>query len=215
MPYELIGSRQCGSAIVEMALSNAGLDVTVVDLPYLEAGAGRERLLRLNPLGQVPTLVLPDGGVMTESAAIMLHIGDVAPETGLVPGPREDSRPAFLNLLVLLVAAVYPTFTYGDEPARWTGGAAGADQLRAATDERRKLLFRHVEAMLPADGFAFGGTVGAVDLYLAAMSRWRPGLAWFEAECPRIAAVAARVFDVPAARRALDRHGFPTGAAAT
>ena len=33
MPYGLIGSRQCGSAIVEMALSIAGLDVTVVDVP--------------------------------------------------------------------------------------------------------------------------------------------------------------------------------------
>ncbi len=36
----------------------------------------------LNPLGQVPTLVLPDGRVMTESAAIILHLADQAPQAG-------------------------------------------------------------------------------------------------------------------------------------
>ncbi|MGH8295866.1 MAG: glutathione S-transferase N-terminal domain-containing protein, partial [Steroidobacteraceae bacterium] len=43
-------------------------DVTGFDRP----GAARDRLLRVNPLGQVPTLLLPEGTVMTESAAISL-----------------------------------------------------------------------------------------------------------------------------------------------
>ena len=42
-------------------------------------------LAELNPLAQVPTVVLPDGTVMTESAAIMLYIDGLVPELGLVP----------------------------------------------------------------------------------------------------------------------------------
>ena len=51
--HELIGSAGCGSAIAEMALANAH----TLEVPYLKPGPQRDRLLRLNPLGQVPTLV--------------------------------------------------------------------------------------------------------------------------------------------------------------
>ena len=118
--YELIGSAGCGSAIVEMALALANVPYTLEDVPYLKPGPQRDRLLRLNPLGQVPTLVTPDGEVMTESAAMILHLHDVAPQAGLAPLPDQPERARFLNLLIRLVAAIYPTFTYGDNPPQWT-----------------------------------------------------------------------------------------------
>ena len=74
--YELIGSAGCGSAVVEMALVLANVPHTLTDVPYLKPGPERDRLLHLNPLGQVPTLVTPDGEVMTESAAMILHFVD-------------------------------------------------------------------------------------------------------------------------------------------
>ncbi len=47
--HELIGSEGCGSMVVEMAFQVAGVPVTLTDLPYLEPGPGRDRLLALNP----------------------------------------------------------------------------------------------------------------------------------------------------------------------
>lgn len=40
---------------------------------------------QLNPLTQVPTLVLDDGQVLTENLAVLLWLGNQAPERGLVP----------------------------------------------------------------------------------------------------------------------------------
>lgn len=91
-------------------------DVDGFDRP----GASRERLLSLNPLAQVPTPVLPDGRVMTESAAIALDLAEEPPVAGLAPSPGDSTRPLFLRCLIWLVADVYPTFTYGDYPERWT-----------------------------------------------------------------------------------------------
>ena len=68
--YRLIASKSTGSMIVEAALALGRLPYDVEMIPYGEPGPERERLLSLNPLGQVPTLLLPDGHVMTESAAI-------------------------------------------------------------------------------------------------------------------------------------------------
>ena len=36
------------------------------------------RAAAVNPLGQIPTLVLDDGTVLSESAAILIHLGTVA-----------------------------------------------------------------------------------------------------------------------------------------
>jgi GST-like protein len=182
---ELIGSLGCGSMIVEMALALAGRAATLTDLPYLEDGPARERLLALNPLGQVPTLVLDDGTVMTESAAILLYLDEASPHR-LIPAHGDSGRAAFLNRLVLLVAAVYPTFTYGDDPARWTLPGQAADVLRQRTDAARETLFAAWEQAAGPGPYAAGSAITALDLYLVAMTHWRPRQAWFAANAPRL-----------------------------
>lgn len=205
---ELIGSLGCGSAIVELALEITGVPYRLTDLPYLETGPGRDRLLALNPLGQVPTLVLADGGVMTESAAMVLYIGDLKPESGLVPPAGDRSRADFLNLLVRLVSAVYPTFTFADEPEKWTLPGEPAARMKASIDQRRCDIFRQIEAGLEPRPFVFGARPTAVDLYLCVMSRWRPGRAWFEQHCPKIVAVADAVEATPEGGKVM-RRNFP------
>ncbi|HEX7156491.1 MAG TPA: glutathione S-transferase family protein [Burkholderiaceae bacterium] len=215
--YVLWGCKGCGSAIVESMLQLAGLRYEFEEVDYTEPGPRRDRLLALNPLGQVPVLVLPDGSVMTESAAIAFHVDDRAPHAELVPADGEPMRDAFLRWLLFLVAAVYPTFTYGDEPRKWVGGAvgsgvesgAGGDEcgkaLRASTDEHRRRLWSMLEAGALAEPY-FLGRFSAIDLYLAVMSNWRPGRDWFASNCPRLTAAAAAAAALPGVDYVLKRN---------
>lgn len=205
--YELIGSAGCGSAIVEMALVLADVPHTLTDVPYLKPGAGRDRLLSLNPLGQVPTLITPDGEVMTESAAMILHLNDVAPQAGLAPAPDKPERVRFLNLLLRLVAAVYPTFTYGDDPVQWTGEGPAADMLRERVHTRRADLWLELERQTGAPHM-LGRRFSALDLYVTVMTHWRPGPSWFETACPALAAVGRQAALEPNVARVL-RRNFP------
>ena len=66
---------------------------------------------------------MPDGSVMTETAAIALHVDELVPAAGLFPAPGDPLRRDALRWLMFLIAAVYPTFTYGDEPEKWIGDA--------------------------------------------------------------------------------------------
>ncbi|NVJ00169.1 glutathione S-transferase family protein [Myxococcus sp. AM009] len=203
--YELIGSPGCGSAIVEMALQITGIPHRLTDLPYLEPGPGRDRLLKLNPLGQVPTLVLPDGTVMTESAAIILHLHDASPQSGLAPAPTAPERVRFLNLLFRLVGAVYPTFTYADDPPKWTLAGPAADRLHDTVMERRATLWREIEAQV-GKPHVLGERFSALDLYVTVMTRWRPGKDWFAQHCPNLTATARRAEEHPHVAAVLGRH---------
>ncbi len=203
--YELIGSRGCGSVIVEMALELARLPYAATMIPYLQPGPERDRLISLNPLGQVPTLLLPDGQVMTESAAMILHIADRAPEAGLAPAANDRLRPKFLNLLVVLVGAIYPTFTYGDTPSDWTEPGAPSDLLRERLDRRRTDLWRHLEQGAPGP-FMLGSRFSALDLYLCAMTRWRPRRDWFAAQTPKLLAAADATAAMPELAGIIDRN---------
>jgi GST-like protein len=203
---ELIGSLGCGSMIVEMALALTDLPCTLTDVPYLEEGPERARLVGLNPLGQVPTLLLDDGVVMTESAAIMLYLDGRVPRVGLIPAPEEAGRAAFLNRLVLLVAAIYPTFTYGDRPERWTLAGEAADALRARTDAAREKLLLEWEAVAGPGPYAAGARISALDLYLLPMTYWRPRRAWFEAHAPQLKAFADETARHPVIAPVFERH---------
>lgn len=192
-PYHLIGSKGTGSMIVEAALAFAKLPYEVEEVPYGEPGPQRDRLLALNPLGQVPTLLLPDGRTMTESAAIILHLADEAAQAGLAPAARDAARPMFLRWLQFIVAAIYPTFTYGDEPARWAGDEASGKHLRQATDDHRKELWGYFAAQTQCKPWVLGEGFSALDIYVAVMTMWRPGPAWFKQETPALAAIAGKV----------------------
>lgn len=202
---ELIGSPQCGSVIVEMALALCGAAYAVTDLPWMEEGEGRARLLALNPLGQVPTLVLDDGTVLTESAAIILHLDKLFPDAGLLPpGGRERARA--VNRMIWLVAAVYPTFTFADFPARWVDGERAGESLVTHVIAHRVALMRQWEAEFGEGRFACGERISALDFYAAAMTRWRPGFAAYGRKTPRLVAAARAVVTHPLAGPVFRRH---------
>ncbi len=191
--YTLFAIKGWGSVIAEAAFAFAGVPYRLEYVSLDEPGPALERLRTANPLCQFPTVIMPDGRVLTESAAIILHLADGAPgEAGLVPAADASSRPEFLRWLIFLVAAIYPTFTYGDDTTRHVEGEAAQKALRASTDMLRKELFRQLEAAAAAP-FFLGAERSAIDIYIWAMTHWRPGPAWFAQHCPRLTAIAARL----------------------
>jgi GST-like protein len=188
-PWRILGCRGCGSAIVEAVLVLAKIPYEREEVDY-NTPSGHDKLAEVNPLAQVPTAILPDGSVMTESAAIILYIDGLHPELGLVPNVRDPLRRELLRWLMFLVAAIYPTFTYGDDPKKWVG-EHGQD-LRHSTDEHRESLWRLVEGAVRGPWF-LGETPSALDIDVSVMTRWRPGRTWFAANCPRLAKISLAV----------------------
>jgi GST-like protein len=204
--YRLYGRAGWGSTIVEAQLVWYGLPFAFEPVGDLfKSPDARTRLEKVNPLAQVPTLVMPDGSVMSESAAITLLLADITGQDTLVPKAGAPERAKFLRWLVFLVANIYPTFTYADDPARFVSVNAARDPFRAATDAYAQRLWRQVNGEAGAPYF-LGERFSALDIYIAVMTRWRPKRGWFEIEAPRLFAIARHADQIPELRPVWTRN---------
>ncbi len=205
MKHHLLGCKGCGNVIVEAAFALAGVPLEYEEVDYAANSPARARLLKVNPLAQVPALILPDGTVLTESLAILHYLNDLEPGADLIPPPGDPARKRFYRWAVFLIAAVYPTFTYGDEPEKWVHDAEGARQLRESSNRHREAMWRLIEGEVGSPWF-LGERMSALDLYLAVMTRWRPGVLWFHKHTPRITEIAKRAAALPAVAPVIQRN---------
>jgi GST-like protein len=188
--YTLYGKAGWGSVIVEAQLELAKLPYRIEEVDPVESAADRDRLAKFNPLAQLPTLILPDGQVMTESAAITLHIGDRAPQAGLVPPAGDKTRDQFLRWLVFIVANVYPMFTVGDDTSRFVADSIAQKELRVSTENYKARSWQIVESSIQPKPWFLGAEFSALDIFAATITRWRPGRETYKTTCPKLHGVA-------------------------
>ena len=197
MKFTLYGRPGWGSVLVEPQLALYGFDYEMIDSGDLFGDEeARQRLAKVNPLMQVPTLVLPNGQIMTESAAITLHLADLAKSNVLVPSPDDPTRAEFLRWLVFLVASLYPTFAFGDVPSRFVADPEAATAYKAKIGEYRETMWHMVEGAARAPWF-LGNRFSALDLYIVAMTYWMPRREWFAAHAPKLTTIAKTTEGAP------------------
>lgn len=201
----LYGTARSGSAAVEAALTLAGQPFTAVDAASWQPGAGRDALLKVNPLGQIPTLVLDDGQVLTESAAILVHLGLAAAPGVLLPA-EAGARAQALRGLVYIAANCYAAISVIDYPERWCEPCDDAmkERIRAGTRAR---LRHHWSLFADQIGALFAsGEPQALALLAAVVSRWSGARDWLKAERPGFFAQLQAVDRHPAVVAVFQRH---------
>jgi GST-like protein len=202
----LYGERGWGSVLIEAQLDWYGLDYDFQEVGDLFRSAeARQKLAEVNPIAQVPTLIMPDGTVVTESAAITLYLAELTGKDSLVPAPGSAERLAFLRWLVFLVANIYPTYTYGDDPSRFVSGVDAQNDFKRHVAEYRMRLYSVLEDHAGAPWF-LGNRFSAIDIYVCTLTRWEPGREWFEPHAPRLCAIAAATSEVDALQGAWQRN---------
>ena len=168
------------SMVVHLALLEAGiphrLELVDFDKPR---SAG---YLKLNPQGQVPTLVA-GCEVITESAAILLWLGDRHPESGLAPGTGDPLRGLYLQAVVGLsnqLMSAYRLWFYPPD----LGNPGHPPALRAALQARIEAAWARLDVQLAARGpYLLGDRFSGADLLATMLMRWsrnmpRPALEW-------------------------------------
>jgi GST-like protein len=197
--YLVYGAAGSGSTPVEATLTLLGEPYRVIERAVWQDAAAAAEMEAINPLRQVPALVLPSndsgaGELMTESAAILIHLADSHPGSGLSPAADSPLRPRFLRWMAYIAAQIYALYWIRDDITRLAADRAHEAVLRERTAARISACWTMMELQAPPAGrFMLGEAISVLDLYLAAVSRWGPRRKGFYAAAPRLGEIARHV----------------------
>ena len=194
-PWTLYGQTGTGAVAIEAALTLLDIRYTVRETSL--RGAEREAYAKINPMEQLPALVLPSGELMTESAAILIWLADAHPASGLGPKADDPGRAAFLQWMAFVSSAIYALYWIRDEPSRLADTPHGQALIKQRTAARISDCWAIMERRLEPGRYLLGDTLTVLDLYVAVVSRWGPRRKGFHAVASRMADCIRRVDDDP------------------
>ena len=192
--HVLFGSSGSGSAAIEAALERTGAAYRIVNAATWEPTSALTELRAVNPLQQIPTLALPDGSVLTESAAILIHLGLAFPQAGLLPAD-ESRRAQAIRGLVYIAANCYAAIGVNDYPERWCADIDESARERIVRGARARL--HHCWDVF-ADQFELqllpeGARPAALDMLAVVVSKWSGARAHLKASRPSFHAALQRI----------------------
>ena len=163
----------------------------------------------VNPIAQIPTLVLDDGSVLTESAAILIHLGLAHPQSGLLAtDPRAaraaDPRPR-LHRRQLLRRHRHPRLSRPVVP-RFLTMPSGRRCRPRGRGRASPELWEIFADQFPATPWLSGERLGALDILAATVSKWSGARKALAVTRPEFAALMARIEADPCIAAVWARH---------
>lgn len=190
--YKLYARPGAGS-VVEAILAEVGADYEIHEVIREPNRKPPDYLLKLNPLGQVPTLILPTGEVMTESAAIAIYLADHHRSAGLTPAPDSPLRPAYLKWLLYMATTIYVSDLRIYYCERYTTDPAGAESVKAAAVNQMVREWDILAAALSDKPYLVGDSLTVADIYAAMLATWNLDVPAFFAKHPNVRGLYERV----------------------
>ena len=172
MSYTLYNRRGSGGFACEAALELAGQPYELKLIDSKPSTPLPPEFRQINPWGQVPTLITPGGTMVTETAAILIHIAGKYPGPTTGPEPWTDEHATLMRWLVFLGANIYEGILRFAYPGRYTTDPDGKRALLEATAARNQQAFELLEAELADRPFLLGETLSVADVYMAMLYNW-------------------------------------------
>ena len=173
-----------------------------VDLRSHRTATGAD-FYSINPKGYVPALQLDGSGslVLTENAAILQYIGDLAPARNLVPANGTFARYHLQEWLSFISGEVHKQFSplfHPDTPPIME------ERSRGKLAER----FGYLNGVLVDRGFLMGETFSVADAYLFTVLRWSERFDLDLQIWPNVDDYFQRIAPRPAVQAALGAEGL-------
>jgi len=203
MSFTLYGDLGSGAFSAEAALAEAGAPYRF-ELVSLEKNEQKQpAFLAINPSGKMPALRLPEGEIITESAAILLTLADHFPQARLLPPQASNDRAKAYRWLAFMAGEIYPIVEIVDYPERFV--AVEAEALRAKARERIRERILIIERMIQGP-FLLAHGFSILDIYAAMFTRWSLAPDWKLANLPKLMELADAVSQRPAIAPVWQRH---------
>jgi glutathione S-transferase len=183
-------------------LAEIGVPYELVRVERDDDGRPTEAYLALNPWGRVPTL--EDGDlVLTESAAICLHLAERFPDAGLAPPGGTRERSELYRWLLWLSNTVQMTQMRHFYPDRY-----GTEGVQEAADANLYEYHALIDGHLAGREWLVGEERTVADLFLLMLTRWGRRLDPPPWDRPNIRAHFLRTLELPGVTKMIEEQGL-------
>ena len=156
--------------------------------------------LQVNPKGAVPALRVDSGEVLTENAVVLQFIGDLVPDSGVLPSLGDFRRYRVLEIVNFITTELHKRFSYlfsrdaSDEVKQFVRG-----------DLAKKLDW--IDRRLGTGPFLMGEELTLPDPYLFVITRWTDRMIGLD-NWPNLTAFYERMLQRDSVRNVLRFEGL-------
>ena len=165
MKYQIYGRSETGSDIIEYLFHELSIDYEFIEVDEKNVKSD-EKILKINPLGRVPMVKLPDGKFLIESLAIVYHL--LKRENHLLPS-TETEMNEFHQIMAFMSSSFYPTILLFYHPDHYVSDKNSEDLITKS----QNILHRYLNFIEDKIGeFVIGNELSAADFYLFTLLFW-------------------------------------------
>ncbi|NJM93144.1 MAG: glutathione S-transferase family protein [Rhodospirillaceae bacterium] len=159
---KVFGAVGSGSIPIEATLMLLGIPYELVEGVTWVDEAARKRVESVNPMRQVPALVFPSGEIMTESAAILIHLADAHPHARLAPSVGDPKRAQYLRWMAYVSSAIYALFWIKGDPMRIAASKADEPRVIDRVHDRIAACWASMDKQIDPGRYILGDDAGAI-----------------------------------------------------
>ncbi|WP_417713481.1 glutathione S-transferase family protein [Pseudophaeobacter arcticus] len=172
------------SVAVAIALEEAGLDYEAIKIDFASKEQLSPAYTQINPKSRVPALAV-DGGILTETGALLEYIADIAPDAGLRP-----SDPILLarmrEVMYYLAATMHVNHAHKLRGSRWASKTSSYKDMQAKVPETMAASCAHISQYGLRGPFVLGDSLSLADCHLYVICTWLQGDGVTLADFPKI-----------------------------
>ena len=172
------------SVAVAIALEEAGLDYEAVKIDFANKEQLSPAYAQINPKSRVPALAV-EGGILTETGALLDYIADITPEAGLRP-----SDPVLLarmrEVMYYLASTMHVNHAHKLRGSRWASKTSSYKDMQAKVPQTMADSCAHLSQYGLRGPFVLGDEVSLADCYLYVVCTWLEGDGVTLADFPKI-----------------------------
>ncbi|WP_037313576.1 glutathione S-transferase family protein [Ruegeria halocynthiae] len=161
------------SVAVAIALEEAGLEYEAIRLDFAEGEQTKPAYRQINPKGRVPALVV-DGGILTETGALLDYIAAKAPGAGLVPDdPVMAAR--MREVMYYLASTMHVNHAHKMRGHRWANKKPSWKDMTDKVPQTMTASCEYIVANGLRGPFVLGEAFSLADAYLYVVCSWLEG----------------------------------------
>ncbi len=170
--YELYGKAGSISDVIRGVLEEIGAPYKIHKIDLSAGDQHQPEFRSLNPVGRIPVLI-DDGQVISETAAIILHLLDQHPESSIAPATGAADRPVFYKWLIYIASTLQPAYSRFFYPERFTTEPEQVDGILQQVHVDLTSYWKIIDTVLANPGpFVMGRQFSALDIYLQVLASW-------------------------------------------